>query len=155
MMTERASFKMQRKSSLRQLAWLATPIMVLLIAACASSSSGDGDASTPSMDGGDAATPGVDGGSAACAVEHSTKCTPSNDAQAIDFVYGTDALPTGSCSGNATCLMLVDPCADYPAHGAERADSYACQCQDGSWSCQACSIGGGLCIDDGGAEDAK
>ncbi len=115
----------------------------LAISACSSTSSG--------VDNGHG-----DAGAAACAADRSSSktCPPANGAVQNDFVYGLDALPTGtSCSsGSKPCSMLIDPCPDYPAHGAERGDDYACECNNGTWACGLCGVGGGICIiDDAGA----
>ncbi len=124
----------------RLFSWLVGIGITLPVAACTSSSSGDHSSG--------------DAGLAACGAKSAATCPPANGAVQNDFVYGLDALPTGtSCSsGSEPCSMLIDPCPDYPAHGAERADVYACECDNGSWVCGLCAMGGGICIiDDAGA----
>jgi hypothetical protein len=64
-----------------------------------------------------------------------TPCKPQtgpSDAGGPGFGYPSEALPTGSCVGTASCQMtIVVPCDS----GAPLYNGYECACTNGTWFC--------------------
>jgi len=78
-------------------------------------------------------------GGAACGGTTSEACPLPTDG---GLYYGPDALPSGACSGIATCTYLVqEPCST--AQGP--VDQWQCTCASGAWSCALSVHGNGFC----------
>lgn len=73
-------------------------------------------------------------------------CAPRCGASRVDGFWSADALPTGACSGDATCSMGARPhCGCSEARGP--VNDYRCSCVSGQWSCVIATQGGSICRD--------
>lgn len=126
-------------------------MVALACSACSSSSGGSNQSDSGSPE--ESADAAV---AHACGVANQppeTVCPAAPAGMCSAGVCNLKSLPSGmACSGDSTCMALIDPCADLAANSDT--DYYACDCLNGHWACGLCAPGGATCLDAGGPSGA-
>ena len=97
--------------------------------------------SAPGTSGESADSGGTDSGGTDASSLSKNRCLPPNPS-GPEF-YPPSSLPSGSCTGDQSCQIGIDPCCAQAS--GDEIDGYECTCSSGTWQCMDVYQGDSIC----------